>query len=254
MTRAATAPIRSSSARPRRASAARGPYLSRSIQPLQSLLFLLPLIIFYELGTRLFASDPSRHTEQRIIAFNLLQDFFRFCGASGRYMPALAVVGILLAWHIARNDPWQADWRTLLLMAAESVAFAVPLIFLGYTLTHYLPLHTALGTSVVLSIGAGIYEELVFRLIAFTALHMLLVDVWKMEARRAYLVMVATSAVLFSLYHYLGPETFHWQSFVFRTLAGIYFGALFLTRGFGVTAGAHTTYDILVAILQSAVT
>ena len=70
----------------------------------------------------------------------------------------------------------------------------------------------------------------------------------------AYLVMVATSAVLFSLYHYLGPESFHWQSFVFRTLAGIYFGCLFLTRGFGVTAGSHATYDILVAILQTVVT
>ena len=153
MTRAATAPIRSSTSRPRNSAAIRGPYLARSVQPLQSLLFLLPLIIFYELGTRAFASDPSHHTEQRIIAFNLMQDFFRLCGATGRYLPAMAVVGILLAWHIARNDPWKADWPTLVLMAVESAAFAVPLIILGYTLTHYLPLHTALRTSVVLSIG-----------------------------------------------------------------------------------------------------
>src|SRR6476620_9814971 len=76
-------------------------YLRRSELPLASLVFLLPFIVLYELGTRQFASDPAHQTEQRIIAFNLMQQFFHLFGATGRYMPALAVVGILLGCHIA---------------------------------------------------------------------------------------------------------------------------------------------------------
>src|SRR5213079_1728732 len=95
---------------------------------------------------------------------------------------------------------------------------------------------------VVLSLGAGVYEELVFRLIAFTLLNVLLIDLWKLRKPHAYLWMVLISAVTFALYHYLGTERFGWRTFAFRTAAGIYFGLLFLLRGFGITAVAHAGY------------
>jgi hypothetical protein len=62
-------------------------------------------------------------------------------------------------------------------------------------------------------------------------------------------VVVLLSAVIFSGYHYLGAETFQFRTFAFRSLAGIYFGVLFLTRGFGVTAATHAAYDILVLLV-----
>jgi hypothetical protein len=98
-------------------------YLRRSALPFASLVFLLPFIVAYELGTRQFAFDPAHHTEQRIIAFNLMLQFFRWFGATGKYMPALAVVGILLAWHIARNDPWKVKPATLFGMAVAGAAW-----------------------------------------------------------------------------------------------------------------------------------
>jgi uncharacterized membrane protein len=61
----------------------------------------------------------------------MLQGFFALFGATGRHLPALAVVSILLAWHIARKDCWSISLRTLLGMAAESVALGVPLIVFG---------------------------------------------------------------------------------------------------------------------------
>jgi len=67
----------------------------------------------------------------------------------------------------------------------------------------------------------------------------------KLEKRLSMLLIVVVSGILFSLYHYLGNEPFYWPSFIFRTVAGIYFGVLFMFRGFGVTAGAHTAYDII---------
>ena len=65
------------------------------------------------------------------------------------------------------------------------------------------------------------------------------------------LLMVCISAVLFSLYHYLGSESFELRNFVFRTIAGIYFAVIFLTRGFGITAGCHIFYDVIIVILQA---
>ena len=61
------------------------------------------------------------------------------------------------------------------------------------------------------------------------------------------------SGILFSAYHYLSPEEppFRLHTFVFRSLAGIYFGILFMTRGFGITAASHSAYDIFVLMLTT---
>jgi hypothetical protein len=61
---------------------------------------------------------------------------------------------------------------------------------------------------------------------------------------------VLGSAVAFSAYHYLGAEQFDLPTFAFRTVAGVYFGGMFLARGFGVTAGSHAAYDVLVTLLR----
>jgi hypothetical protein len=232
-------------------------YFEASAYPLTSLLFVVPLMVAYEVGTRWYASDPVSHVQQRIVAFNLIQQFFALMGATGQYMPAGAVASILVAWHLARGDGWAARPTVLLGMAAESAMYAVPLVALGYVFQHYLPLYTPAGGGpralLVLSIGAGIYEELVFRLVAFNVLHFLLIDVFRWPRMVALPLMVLTSAVAFSLYHYTPPATepFQWESFLFRGLAGIYFGLIFVTRGFGLTAGAHAGYDIAIVLLRA---
>jgi hypothetical protein len=237
-------------------------YFALSSLPLTSLLFLIPLIIVYEVGTNWYASDPVSHTEQRILAFKDLKSFFDWFGATGRYMPAAAVVGILLACHIARRDTWTLRLGVLGGMVVESFMYAIPLVTMGYLFQHYLlfrPTSHNWRMLLILSIGAGIYEELVFRLILFHLLHMLFLDLLKVPKNRAIPLMVLLSAISFSLYHYQipwlfcsGAEQFDWQSFVFRTLAGIYFGMIFMWRGFGLTAGAHASYDIVIVLLRLA--
>lgn len=232
-------------------------YLKQATLPLASFVFLLPFIVLYEWGTLHFAFDPSQNTEQRIRAFIWMHQFFDALGATGKYMPPLAVAGILIAQHIARNDPWQVKPNTLLGMFIESAAWATPLIAFGILLTRYVfhtvPLMTGQGdwrTMFVLSIGAGIYEELVFRLIGLTVLHIVIIDLFKVPKKAGYLAIVVITSVLFAQYHYWGGERFTWQSFVFRTVAGAYFAVLFLFRGFGVTAFCHSAYDIMLVCLR----
>jgi hypothetical protein len=229
-------------------------YLNLSTRPLTSLVFLLPFIIVYEVGTRLLLTDPVQGTHH-IVAFTMLQRFFALFGATGRHLPALAVVSILLAWHIARKDSWTISLPTLLGMAGESIALGLPLIVFGVGLARLFPaMSTAkgvnLGETVVLSLGAGVYEELVFRLMLCTALAMVLRNVLRLDVKLSMLLLVVVSASLFSAYHYLGQEAFYWRIFVFRMVAGLYFAAVFLFRGFGLTAGSHMAYDLIVALLH----
>ncbi len=224
-------------------------YLRRSELPLHSLAFVLPVLVVFELASYFHRSDP--------IAFRLLQLFFRHLGAPGRFIPALSVVVILLSWHIVRRDPWRLRLQTLWGMLLESWTLALPLLVLGISFARWnihVPLYGRLESwrdDTILSLGAGVYEELVFRLILMTLLMMLLSDVLRFSRWPAGVLMVLISAVLFSLYHYLGNEAFQWRSFSFRTVAGVYFAGLFLTRGFGITAGCHVCYDILIVAVQA---
>jgi membrane protease YdiL (CAAX protease family) len=206
-------------------------------------------LVIFEFGTYFHPSDP--------IAFRLLQVFFTQLGASGRLIPAFALVMILISWHMARRDPWTIKFETLWGMAMESMTLAIPLLALGISSARW-NIHVPLWGRAdswrdesILSLGAGIYEELVFRLILMTLLMLLFCDLLGVPKLWSGLLMVSISAVMFSLYHYLGHEAFQWQSFAFRTLAGIYFAGLFLTRGFGITAGCHISYDIMIVALQA---
>jgi membrane protease YdiL (CAAX protease family) len=245
---------RGTSIRPAAPTPARG-YLADSELPLTSLVFLLPFLIAYEVGTRFFVTDHATGMEDRIGAFTLMRGFFVFLGATGRYLPALAVVGILLAWHIARNDPWRVKWGTLFGMGIESLMLGICLLVIGLAAMQLIPMGAEgkdWKASTVLSIGAGIYEELIFRLIAFNLLSLLFVDMLKLDKRWALPTIVISSAMLFAGHHYLYPdEHFKWQVFAFRSLAGVYFGTLFLIRGFGITAGSHAAYDMVLAIIKT---
>jgi membrane protease YdiL (CAAX protease family) len=222
-------------------------YFRRSELPLHSLAFLLPLIVTFEAATYFYPSET--------IAYRSIQKFFGGLGATGRFLPALSIVAILLAIHIARKDSWKIDVRTLWLMGVESIALALPLVAVAMAISRWQAGASVNVTGVdwrnqaILSLGAGIYEELVFRLVTITLLNLLLIDICKLPETLGYVLMVVISAVLFALYHYLGSETFNIRSFVFRTMAGVYFAAIFVSRGFGITAGAHAAYDVLIATL-----
>jgi membrane protease YdiL (CAAX protease family) len=100
---------------------------------------------------------------------------------------------------------------------------------------------------IVTYVGAGIYEEALFRLVLFAGLSVLL-DWAGVPSLASFLLAAAASAVLFSAAHHVGPfgEPFNGYVFLFRTAAGLYFALLYRLRGFGIAAGAHACYDVLV--------
>lgn len=111
----------------------------------------------------------------------------------------------------------------------------------------------------VAGIGAGIYEELVFRLILICVLMLLFQDVLRFEHKISIVFSVLISAALFSAHHHIDfitgrlntSDPFNFTKFVFRALAGVYFAVLFAIRGFGITAGTHGFYNILAVFINA---
>jgi membrane protease YdiL (CAAX protease family) len=111
----------------------------------------------------------------------------------------------------------------------------------------------SLLANIVTGIGAGIYEELVFRLILICILMLLFQDILRFSHKKSIILSVLVAAALFSAHHHIdflsgqpnANDPFNVTEFVFRTIAGVYFAALFAIRGFGITAGTHAFYNII---------
>lgn len=217
-------------------------YLDESQRPIVILAFLAPAIIIYQLGSQAFKAE--------IVAFALLRDTMAYLGVYGRSVPAILLVLTLLGWHLVKRDRWQFQTSTLAKMLVESLLMALPVFAIGILAQHFVPLmargNPHLGANLALSLGAGLYEELVFRVYLCGLLWLIIGKGLGVSRLWATVMVVLISAVLFSAYHYLGREAFVLHVFVFRVLAGAFFAALYMTRGLGVTAGAHAIYDVIV--------
>lgn len=235
-------------------------YYHRSQRPLQALILLLPLLLIYELGTLYLATQADGGEARHILARSLLAHVLDAFGAAGAYLPGLFVVVVLVSWHIAQRDPVRFDWRLYLAMTAESIALAIPLLMFALVwgrqsaaqlqaLTMPTP-QIAWQAEMIYGIGAGVYEELVFRLMAIALLHLLLADLIGLRHVTAAVIAVGCSSVLFAAYHFTRDNPFRWIKFAFYALAGVYLGVLFVLRGFGIVAATHAFYDILYVALD----
>lgn len=243
-------------------------YWVESRRPLASLVFIAPLLVVYEVGV--LALGPQAVRNGADVWLRQLLELLGF----GQYflLPTLTVC-ILLGWHYTTRQPWRVSPGVLSGMAIECACLAVVLRLIlqlqGELLQtiaepagHAFPLpalHLELGTSLrglVGFLGAGVYEELLFRLILLS----LAVGAIRRAGgtpRKSLVAAVLATSFAFALAHYVGAcgEPLHlwassfWFSFIFRFLAGVFFGALFVYRGFGIAAGAHAGYDILVGLL-----
>jgi membrane protease YdiL (CAAX protease family) len=240
-------------------------YWRESREPLTSLAFIAPLLVVYEAGVLLPSGDSARNGVD--VWLRAILDGIGF----GQYflLPA-STVGILLAWHYTTRRPWRVSRRVLGRMAVECLLLAACLVALNQLLgmvfqSLVAPGPTAVACAVeppaapafserlgnlLMFLGAGIYEELLFRLVLLSAAIGVLRRLGA-TARWSIAYAAAITSLIFAAAHYVGPhgEAFGLFSFACRFVAGVFFCALFVYRGFGVAAGTHAVYDILVGLL-----
>ncbi len=235
-------------------------YWASTRRPLPSLSLVLPIMLAYELGVlwQGGASAASVRTGADAWTRHILASL----GLVDQWLPPLALVVILLGWQVASSRDWRFSPSILPVMLLESCVLAVALvgvsrlIDLGFSVLDRnappvlsvvsSPARTSL-TPLIGYLGAGVYEEALFRLVLVPILFALLR--WLQSPPiLASALAVTGSALLFSLAHHAGTpgEAFTWFAFVFRWMAGVFFAWVFVIRGFGIAVGTHTAYDILV--------
>lgn len=224
-------------------------YWSLSRTPLTSLVFALPLVLAYEGGVLVLGRGTPRNG-----ADVWLRQLLDSIGLGPYFLlPALTIVG-LLAWHHVEHDRWRFSPGVLAAMLVECLLWAAALMGVARLQERFWPLAAgAAGEGVFARLigfcGAGLYEEVLFRLLLLPFL------AWAFarlgagpSAADAWGVLA--SSLLFSAAHYVGPlgDDFQVYSFTFRFLAGVFFAVLFAVRGFGIAAGTHAAYDMLVGL------
>ena len=239
-------------------------YWQASRAPRYSLLFALPLLIFYQVLAALAPPGPGGLGVRNGADVILESVFVWLDGAWGPRLFMLCLIGVG-AWLIARDVRANRNLSPLVLggMLLESVCLSLvfgvvvggltaallgappPPLMLDFTAQRL-----SRWTMLMLSLGAGIYEELLFRVVLVGLI------AWGAKKLLGWRPLVAGSAatvlgaLIFSAFHYIGPfgDRFEVYSFVFRTIAGLFFSGLYLLRGFGITAWTHALYDVFLLL------
>lgn len=229
-------------------------YWRETRRPIYSAALALPFFLVYHAGTLLLHTTYINGADALII--RLLQPL----SVNTMFASALLLLACFLAWQFKSGGKWTIDTLKLMAMNGESLVLAVLLLYgTGWLASH---IRLAIGGAAVrpgrlaalaLYCGAGIYEELVFRAFLLGGLLLVLTRVFRADKRTAAVSAAVATSLLFALFHYVGPEgdPFTLGSFLYRTLGGLYFSALYLIRGFGVTAACHAYYDIIAGLVLS---
>ncbi len=240
-------------------------YVRLSRSQTYSLLFALPLLLMYEFGAaHLAASGDSLRNGADV----LLRVLLASGGLEGtvQFTAALIATGAVLIFLERRRRPIPLRASVFLGMAAESLGYALVFGAIVGTATQWILQGVSfnlaiqdgqfatlsLEQGIVLSLGAGIYEELVFRVLLVGGMF----GVFRSSGlgrNQAGLFAAVLAALIFSGFHYIGPYGDAWgvPSFIFRFIAGLAFSILFLLRGFGIAAWTHALYDVVLFVARA---
>lgn len=207
----------------------------------------MPIFVAYHIGV---AFLPVRNAADIVTSrLAALADHSRllYMGLTG----ALGLAVVLALFAFGHRDKLKVS--TFALVVVEGIVYAITMRYLAGLATSVLPLAgPAAGddrlTAIVMSLGAGFYEEMAFRVLAFGlgAKFLLHLDDWP-----KWLVLplwAIACAAGFSIWHHLGPsgEPFELRAFVFRTVCGLVFTVIYQFRGFAPAVWTHALYDLWV--------
>jgi len=216
-----------------------------------SAIFVAPLLLAYEVGIALVV-PPLRNGAEIAVKLPL-----SFLGPAGALVfNFLIAAGVVAAyWRLSAERHFRA--LTFFLLFLESTVYAVALVLVallvqGATLAVAAPVQISPVAAVLLSIGAGVYEEFLFRLLLTGLLFYLLKGVAPQRSTFwPAMISVTLSALIFAAAHYVGSvsDTFSSSTFAFRFLAGLYLSAVYASRGLGAAVYTHAIYDVIVFVV-----
>jgi membrane protease YdiL (CAAX protease family) len=232
---------------PRSQPAEAGGYFAWSRDPAVALLGVLPLWLLYEL-LRLSLAPAERNGAEALVTDSLQ---LAGPGALGVLKVVLGLCVLAAAVSVMRRD---LPWLSLVgVSALEGAVYGLMLGPVTQALTFFVlegrALQGGIGPDLVGSLGAGIFEEAVFRLGILSLLSLLLVRAclaFGLPRLLGVFAAVLISSLAFAWFHHVGAggEPYELRIFTFRSVAGMVLGTLFVFRGFAVVVYAHAAYDL----------
>jgi len=225
-------------------------YLEETREIGLSLLLVLPLLLAYEIAM-LLLNAPARNGAELAVA--RLVD--RLPPQSLVLLRrGLTLLLMLVALVLVRRHPPRVARARFVLLEALLFALALgPAVGwlvggIGLSAPSSVPgAQAPVWLPFLLSIGAGLWEELVFRLLLLGGLTLLLTRALGAAPAVSVAIAVLVSSLAFALYHHLGDggEPLTASRFLFRSIAGTILGLLFVFRGLAVVVYMHVFYDLL---------
>ena len=228
-------------------------YLLKSKTSFYSFLFTLPLFFLYEINILFLSWDDILVVRNGadFLMRNILESFDIY----GLYGLGLVFfLGLLITYifFIKEDQQQEVNVNFLFIMLAESMLWSVVLYFLLFKFMVLLmnPVGKSILQQVTLAIGAGIYEEFLFRVLLIAGLSGILGFVFMWDKTFKNIIAVVLSGGIFSAFHFMGEygDFFSMELFLIRFFAGLILGVLYMYRGFGITAYTHSIYDLIVLI------
>ena len=226
-------------------------YWRSTRSPLYSFLFTIPLFLIYEIGIFLTSSDDMFVLRNGADA--LMRQILATFGIAGLYwVGAIFFIGFIITFILQRKfwEETQIHSDYFLLMMMESVAWSVLIYFFMSNVYLLLmnPTGSMLVQQVTLAVGAGIYEEFLFRVLLIAGISVILGFIFQWSDKSRNWAAMVIAAGIFSSFHFIGEygDFFSFNIFMVRFLAGIVLGTLYFLRGFGITAWSHAVYDLIV--------
>jgi hypothetical protein len=225
-------------------------YVEQSRRPALSILLSLPLVVLYQIGI-VQAGSSTRN----IAEIWMTGPLSRMGMHTATLVNVLVLAALLYGLYEAhKTGGFYLGFMGIMLM--EGLIYAL-LLFSGVSVAahaveravhRFLAIQGMSGNTLLLSLGAGVYEELLFRLIRVGGGALLLQKVFLWDKLHSGAAMLVVSSLLFSAAHHVGPcgEAFTPFAFIFRAICGAALGVLFLARGLGIAVWTHAIYNVLV--------
>ena len=179
----------------------------------------------------------------------LIEEFIKMLGLNGYYAASSIFILALFFIFISQRKnfkTFEVKYNYLFFMTIESLVYAYLLVLFLQNIYLFQGLDINWLNNFILSIGAGLYEELIFRFLLIFILTISISFILKTKEFYSLILSIVVSSILFSIFHYIGEESFTPISFTLRFLAGIYLSIIYINRGFGIVALTHAFYDLFV--------
>ena len=216
------------------------------------LLLVLPLWLLYEVLA--FQLNDGWLGELRT-GTDLLVKYFLWKLDLNPGIGAVLILVAAAAFVLARREEVRESTRRPSFFGYAILESVVYALLFGVVVGGVLELFLSQGYSarhprvaaLVMNLGAGVYEELFFRLVLISAVVAALGKMTRWPERAQYALAVGLSAVLFASAHHLQvfQEPLNLRAWGFRFLAGVAFALLFIARGVGIAAYTHSLYNVL---------